>query len=107
MATAAPGRASGAGKASPVPARPQPGGAALPVKYRGLLTLGVDPSTGRVLTLAYRGRGPGGVFGEIVESFSDFRTVEGLSLPFKVTGTFNGAADPMSGWVVRNVSAVH
>ncbi|MBC9032060.1 DHA2 family efflux MFS transporter permease subunit [Sphingomonas sp. JC676] len=45
MATAAPGRASGAGKASPVPARPEPGGAALPVKYRGLLTLGVMMAT--------------------------------------------------------------
>jgi DHA2 family multidrug resistance protein len=45
MATAAPGRASGAGKASPVPARPQEGVAALPVKNRGLLTLGVMMAT--------------------------------------------------------------
>jgi DHA2 family multidrug resistance protein len=45
MATAAPGRASGAGKASPAPARPQEGVAALPVKHRGLLTLGVMAAT--------------------------------------------------------------
>jgi DHA2 family multidrug resistance protein len=45
MATAAPGRASRAGEASPTPPRPQPGGAALPVKYKGLLTLGVMMAT--------------------------------------------------------------
>lgn len=45
MATAAPGRASRAGEASPAPPRPQSGGAALPVKYRGLLTVGVMMAT--------------------------------------------------------------
>lgn len=51
MATAAPGRATRAGEASPPePPRPQPapaggGGAALPVKYKGLLTLGVMMAT--------------------------------------------------------------
>jgi MFS transporter, DHA2 family, multidrug resistance protein len=45
MATAAPGRASRAGEASPTPPRPQPGVAALPVKNRGLLTLGVMMAT--------------------------------------------------------------
>ncbi len=65
------------------------------VRFDGLsLTLGVDPSTGRVHSLAYRGRGPGGVFGDIVQTFSDFRTVEGLTLPFKTSGTFNGEAEP-------------
>ncbi|HEU4596987.1 MAG TPA: hypothetical protein VFS10_17785, partial [Pyrinomonadaceae bacterium] len=65
------------------------------VNFEGVrLKLGVEASTGRVLTLSYRGRGPGGVVGEIVETFSDFRAVEGLSLPFKVAGTFNGEAEP-------------
>ena len=68
-----------------------------------LLTLGIDPSTGRILSLAYRGRGPGGVFGEIVESFSDFRTVDGLRLPFKVTGTFNGEADPLQSYRIESL----
>ncbi len=46
MATAAPGRASRAGEASPpAPPRPQQGVAALPVKYKGLLTLGVMMAT--------------------------------------------------------------
>jgi YHS domain-containing protein len=57
-------------------------------------TLGIDPTTGRVLSQAYRGRGPGGVLGEIVINYSDFRTVEGLSLPFKMTATFDGQPFP-------------
>lgn len=68
-----------------------------------LLTLGIEPSTGRILSLAFRGRGPGGVFGEIVENFSDYRTVDGLSLPFKVTGTFNGVADPLQSYRVESL----
>lgn len=57
-------------------------------------TLGIDPATGRVLSQTYRGRGPGGVVGEIVISYSDFRSVEGLQLPFKVTATFDGQPLP-------------
>ncbi len=68
-----------------------------------LLTLGIDPTTGRILSLAYRGRGPGGVFGEVVESFSDYRTVDGLNLPFKVTGTFNGEADPLQSYRIESL----
>ncbi|MHA6719534.1 DHA2 family efflux MFS transporter permease subunit [Sphingomonas sp. RS6] len=45
MATAAPGRAPRAGEASPRPPRPQEGVAALPVRYRGLLTVGVMMAT--------------------------------------------------------------
>jgi hypothetical protein len=56
------------------------------------LTLGIDPASGRVLTVSYRGPGPGGgPPGEVVQTFSDFRSVEGgLTLPFKMVGTFNG-----------------
>lgn len=56
--------------------------------------LGIDPATGRVLSQTYRGRGPGGVFGEIAINYSDFQTVEGLSLPFKISATFDGQAFP-------------
>lgn len=65
------------------------------VWFDGLsVRLGVDPSTGRVLSLSYRGRSPGGAFGEIVQTFSDFRAVEGLTLPFKAAGTFDGEPEP-------------
>lgn len=53
-------------------------------------TLGIDPGTGRVVSQTYRGRGPGGVVGQIVINYSDFRTVDGLLLPFKTTATFDG-----------------
>ena len=57
-------------------------------------TLGIDPGTGRVTNQAYRGRGPGGVVGQIVIDYSDFRTVEGLVLPFKMTANFDGQPFP-------------
>ena len=54
-------------------------------------TLGIDRGTGRVVSQTYRGRGPGGVLGQIVINYSDFRTVDGLLLPFK---TFDGQPFP-------------
>lgn len=57
-------------------------------------TLGIDPATGHVVRQTYRGRGPGGVVGEIVIHYSDFRAVEGLQLPFKVSATFDGQPHP-------------
>jgi hypothetical protein len=57
-------------------------------------TLGIDPASGRVVNQTYRGRGPGGVVGQIVINYSDFRTVEGMSLPFKATATFDGQPFP-------------
>ena len=53
-------------------------------------TLGIDPTTGRILSLSYRRRGPVGEFGQVVKVFSDFRAVNGVTLPFKVTASFNG-----------------
>jgi YHS domain-containing protein len=55
-------------------------------------TLGIDPANGRIVSMAYRRRGPAGDFGEVVKVFSDFRTVSGVTLPFKVAATFNGTA---------------
>ena len=52
-------------------------------------TLGIDPASGRILSLSAWRRGPEGNFGQFVQTFSDFRPVDGLTLPFKVTGTFN------------------
>jgi len=57
-------------------------------------TLGIDPATGRVLSQRYHGRGPGGVLGEIVINYSDFRTVDGFTLPFKLAATFDGQPFP-------------
>src|SRR5215217_6036299 len=43
-------------------------------------TLGIDPATGRVISQTYKGRGPGGALGQIVINYSDYRSVDGLSL---------------------------
>ena len=53
------------------------------------VTLGLDPQ-GRVLSNAYRDRGPDSTFGDLVEQYADYRAVDGLMLPFKTTTTFNG-----------------
>ena len=37
-----------------------------------------------------QGPGPGGAPGEVTQTFSDFREVDGLTYPFSVVGTFNG-----------------
>jgi YHS domain-containing protein len=57
---------------------------------RASYSLGIDPATGRILSLAAWRRGPDGSFGQFVQVFSDFRTVDGLTLPFKMTATFDG-----------------
>lgn len=67
-------------------------------------TLGIDPSTGRILTQTYRGRGPGGVLGDIAINYSDFRTVEGLSLPFKITATFDGQPLPPQSATIESIT---
>lgn len=65
------------------------------VKHAGhVYVLGVDPGSGRVLSLSYAGRGPSWRFGEVVESYSDFREVGGLALPFRRDLTWNGEAVP-------------
>jgi len=53
-------------------------------------TLGIDPATGRILSLSYQRRGPEGTVGQLVQEFSDFRAVDGSTLPFKITASFNG-----------------
>ena len=56
-------------------------------------TLCVDPETGRVLSLTYRGTSLTGTPGELEQRFSDFREVDGLILPHALTTTFEG--EPM------------
>jgi len=67
-------------------------------------TLGIDSATGRVVSQTYRGRGPGGVLGQIVINYSDFRTVEGLSLPFKMAATFDGQPFPALSGTIESMT---
>ena len=66
--------------------------------------LGVNPATGRVLSLSYKGRGPGGAIGQITRTYSDFRTVDGLLLPFKIAGTFNGESSSQTFVTIETIT---
>lgn len=69
------------------------------------LDLGIEPESGRILSMSYVGRDrSSGEVGKIAWFFSDFRTVDGLTLPFKRTGEFNGNPDPLQGYVIEDVS---
>lgn len=57
-------------------------------------TLGIDPTSGRVLQISYRGRGANSRLGKIERNFSDFRVVDGLTLPMTVATTFEGEPAP-------------
>jgi hypothetical protein len=71
------------------------GGEYVDIELQGFTTtLGIDSGTGRVISQTYKGRGPGGVLGQIAINYSDYRTVEGLSLPFKTSATFDGQPFP-------------
>lgn len=61
----------------------------LKVGFKGATsTLSIDSATGRIVQIAYRDRK--GAFGDVVKTFSDFRAVDGVTLPFGVTESFNG-----------------
>ena len=55
--------------------------------------MGIDPASGRILTIAFRGSGMGRAPGDMLSVYSDFREVDGLTLPFASETTYNG--EPM------------
>ena len=59
-------------------------------------TLGIDPATGHVLTVAYKGAGPDGAPADILYTLSDFRAVSGLTLPHAQTTLINGEQNASS-----------
>lgn len=53
--------------------------------------LGIDPATGRVRTLEYRGRGgESNVLGAIVRTYRDYEPTGGITLPVSWTSSFDG-----------------
>lgn len=53
-------------------------------------TLAIDPQTGKVLRLSFRGRGPRFMFGNVEQKITEYREVGNLKLPVKWQGSFDG-----------------
>lgn len=53
-------------------------------------TLGIDPASGRLVSLDYRGQNMMGAPGEIRQTFGDEREIGGLLLPYEIVSTFEG-----------------
>jgi len=71
--------------------------ALLTVTFKGrTTTLGIDPQSGRVLSASFRGAGPDGVPGDVVNTYADFRPASGLTLPFAQSTTLNGEKNATS-----------
>jgi predicted Zn-dependent peptidase len=72
------------------------------VRHGDVVTvLGIDPESGHILSLSYRGSGPSGAPAEIEQRFSDFREVDGLSLPFATERVVDG--EPQGGGALETV----
>ena len=51
--------------------------------------LGIDPDSGHIVMMTFRGKKPmAGTPGEVVRTFTDFRDIDGLMIPFKTASTF-------------------
>ena len=73
------------------------------VEFNGLaMTIGIDAASGRIVSLAYRGRALDGRVGEITENYSDFREVDGLLLAFRSEIALKGK--PFQSSVVEAIS---
>lgn len=71
------------------------GGGKVGVLHRGtLVTLALDPSSGLVLSMTYRGRGPGGSFGSLQRTFGDYRETGGVRLPHRIDTSIDGTPWP-------------
>jgi hypothetical protein len=67
------------------------------------ITLGVDPSSGRIQTISFADRNDQGEVGEYVIVYSDYRSAAGLMLPFSERAVFNGVPDTS---LTRRIDAI-
>jgi YHS domain-containing protein len=68
------------------------------------VTVNLDAS-GRLHSMTFTDRNTDGEYGTYTLLYSDFRTVDGLTLPFAVRGLFNGRPDPSQTWTVQSIAA--
>src|SRR5687768_15941910 len=57
------------------------------------VTLNIDPRSSRVHSVSFVGRNRDGEFGDVLVTFSDYRDVSGVLVPFVETGSFDGSPD--------------
>jgi hypothetical protein len=75
------------------------------VRRAGLdATLNLDPQSGRIHSTSFIDRGPGGQYGEIALVYSDFKNVDGLTLPYAERGLFNGIAEASLSRTIGNIT---
>ncbi len=76
------------------------------VLHRGAhFKLGIDPVEGRILTMTFSGRHDStGEIGEVVQTFSDFRAVDGVTLPFKIDSRIDGGPHPSGSMTVESIA---
>jgi YHS domain-containing protein len=67
------------------------------------VVLGLDPASARPRSLAFTDRNDVGTFGRYVLVYDDYRTADGLTLPFAVKGSYNGQPDAAQSWTVASV----
>jgi YHS domain-containing protein len=67
------------------------------------VTLGVDPATGRLHSMSFIDRNTEGEIGEFTILYADYRTVDGLTLPFSERALFNGTPDDST---TRTISSI-
>jgi YHS domain-containing protein len=58
------------------------------------VTIALEPS-GRIHSTTFRDRNNDGEYGTFAVTYTDFRKVDGLQLPFSARATFNGQPDPV------------
>jgi YHS domain-containing protein len=68
------------------------------------VVLGLDPASARLQTITFTDRNNEGELGTYTLVYSDYRPVEGLTLPFAVRGLFNGEAEPSQTYTIESIA---
>jgi len=66
-------------------------------------TISLD-SSNRIHSVSFVDRNSEGMYGTFTIFYSDYRVVDGLTLPFNVRATFDGQPDPLQSWTVDSIA---
>lgn len=74
------------------------------IRHGGLdVIVGLDPASARPLSLSFTDRNDEGEFGTYLIMYDDYRTIDGLTVPFNLRATFNGHTNPAQSRKVESV----